>query len=54
MHVENLSVLKKSIEVCANAHTERERERERERESLLFRPTYTARLLALSTHEISE
>jgi hypothetical protein len=50
MHVENLLVLKKSIEVCANA----ERERERERESLLFRPTYTARLLALSTHEISE
>jgi hypothetical protein len=50
MHVENLSVLKKSIEVCANA----ERERERERESLLFRPTYTARLLALSTHETSE
>jgi len=50
MHVENLSVLKKSIEVCANA----ERERERERESLLFRPTYTARLLELSTHETSE
>jgi hypothetical protein len=50
MHVENLSVLKKSIEVCANA----ERERERERASLLFRPTYTARLLALSTHETSE
>jgi hypothetical protein len=33
---------------------QRERERERERERLLFRPTYTARLLALSTHETSE
>ena len=39
MHVENLSVLKKSIEVCANAHTERERERERERVCYLDRPT---------------
>jgi len=37
MHVENLSVLKKSIEVCANA--ERERERERERVCYLDRPT---------------
>jgi hypothetical protein len=37
MHVENLSVLKKSIEVCANA--ERERERERERDCYLDRPT---------------
>jgi hypothetical protein len=26
MHVENLSILKKSIEVCANAKRERERE----------------------------
>jgi hypothetical protein len=37
MHVENLSVLKKSIEVCANA--ERERERERERDCYLDQPT---------------